>query len=125
MQISPASTKNNGTIPGRRNIYPNQPGITKSIEEYTEDPQQYLQRSLAKDEEVLEQFDVYFPTQMIPRWKLVILCISTFGLYLIVLAYRALLRWCYKNKCLSPLVYVLQRGKVRLFINLTYSLSDE
>ena len=112
MQVNPAPNSKKSNMSGRRAIYPNQPGITKTIEEYTEDPQQYLERSLAKDEEVLEQFDVYFPLHMIPRWKLILLCVCTLGFYLIILGYRAFLRWCYKIKCLSPLVYVLRRGKV-------------
>lgn len=101
------------TNPGRREIYPNQPGMTKSVEEYTEDPQQFLVRALTDGEVVLEQFDVYFPTAMIPKWKLILFITLTCGLYLIVLAYRAFLRWCYKIRCLTPKLYILKRGKVR------------
>ena len=79
----PVEVEQSGAVVGRRAVYPNEPGLTATVEEYTENPQEFLARALADGETVVEQFDVYFPGRMIPRWKLVLLVVSTFGLYLI------------------------------------------
>jgi len=94
------------TIPG------NPPGLTTNVSELAETPEQMLKRVLLPKENVLATFDCFFPTFMLPRWKIVLLLITTLGLYGFVLAFRAIQRWCYKNKFCTPAVVEFQRGKI-------------
>lgn len=112
--VSPASFAPDAVdgVVGRRAVFPNEAGMNASVEFYTEDPQEFLKRALAPGEVVIEQFDVYFPTMMIPKWKLILLCISTLGLYLLVLLFRAIQRFCYRHRCCTPAYYELLRGKM-------------
>jgi len=77
-------------------------GLTNNVVNLVETPEQYLKRSLVDDEVILDTFDVKFPGEFVPLWKIVTLCIITCGLYLIVLAFRAIRRCCYRNRCCTP-----------------------
>lgn len=90
----------------------NPEGLTDNVSQLAETPNLALKRTLFKDEVVLKEFNCYFPTKMIPRWKLLLLLIFTLGLYAIVLAYNALIRWCYRNRCCTPALVSLERGKL-------------
>lgn len=96
----------------KRPMYENEVGMTPNVESLTENPNEFLQRYLEPGETVIETFDCYFPTRMIPKWKLILLCITTLGFYLLVLAYRAVARWCYRMRFCYPSLYVLERGKM-------------
>jgi len=90
----------------------NPEGLTDNVSQLAETPNLALKRTLFKNEVVLKEFNCYFPTRMIPRWKLLLLIIFTFGLYGLVLAYHALLRWCYRNRFCTPALVSLERGKL-------------
>ena len=91
----------------------NPEGLTENVSEFVETPDAVLKRLLLEGEEVVQQFDCYFPGVVIPKWKIAQLIIRTLGLYLIVLAYRELVKWCYKNRCCTPNTVEMARGKVR------------
>jgi len=90
----------------------NPEGLTDNVSQLAETPNLALKRTLFKDEVVLKEFNCYFPTKMVPRWKMVLLLICTLGLYGILLAYHALLRWCYRHRCCTPALVSLERGKL-------------
>lgn len=87
-------------------------GLSENVNDLAETPEQMLTRVLLPSENVTATFDCFFPTFMLPRWKIVLLMVCTCGMYGFVLLHRALLRWCYKTKCLTPKVVEFQRGKV-------------
>lgn len=87
-------------------------GLTDNVVELTETPDEALARILLPGEVIKAQFDCYFPDGMIPVWKLVMLCFMTLGLYLFVLAFRAIRRCCYKYRCCTPSLLTYKRGKL-------------
>lgn len=92
----------------------NPAGLTKNVDELSETPAEMLRRVLLPDEQVIGNFDCFFPSFMLPRWKIVLLLISTLGLYGFVLLGRWIQRQCIKNKCYTPMLVEFQRGKVKL-----------
>lgn len=74
------------------------PGLTNNVIDRTETPKHFLERILVHDEKVMETFDVKFPTQMLPVYKIVQLLIFTLGLYAFVLLFRKIRRYCYKKR---------------------------
>ena len=100
-----------------RALPPNPAGLTKNVDELTETPLDMLERTLLPDEKVVATFDCMFPSFMLPRWKIALLLIFTFGLYGLVLLYRVILRFCYRIKCCTPAVVDFQRGKMAVTTN--------
>ena len=87
-------------------------GMSENLLKLIETPEEMMERVLMKDEEVRSTFDCFFPTQFIPQWKIMLLIFATGGLYLIVLAYRYVQQWCYKNKCCTPSQVAFKKGKM-------------
>jgi hypothetical protein len=69
------------------------PGITANVADYCETPTAFMNRVLLPNEKVVQEFNVKFPSQFMPLWRIILLCVVTFGLYGFVLLYRAVLRW--------------------------------
>lgn len=90
----------------------NQVGLSRNVDELSEKPKNFLDRVLLPGERVVKEFDCYFPSNFIPRWKLIALLILTCGLYCFVLLKRAIERWCYKHRCCTPAVVEFVRGKL-------------
>lgn len=90
------------------------PGLTANVIGLSETPSMYLARVLGEGEEVLATFDVKFPGDFIPVWKIVMLCIATFGLYLIVLFHRWVRRCCYRWRCCVPALVSFSFGKMAI-----------
>lgn len=98
---------------GLSRVIPENPaGLSENVNDLAETPDQMLKRTLLPNEEVIATFDCFFPTFMLPRWKIVALLTMTLGLYAFVLLFRAIQRWCYKNNFCTPKVVNFQRGKV-------------
>lgn len=90
------------------------PGLTKNVIELSETPRQMLSRVLGPDEEVLATFDVKFPGEFIPLWKLVLLCVVTCGLYSFVLFFRWVRRCFYRWRCCVPALVSFSFGKMAI-----------
>jgi hypothetical protein len=90
----------------------NQLGLTENVNDLSETPNQMLTRTLLPGEQVLREFNCYFPSDFIPLWKLVRMLILTCGFYIFVLAYRAVARWCYRHNCCKPNIVEFERGKL-------------
>jgi len=88
------------------------PGLSDNVKELLETPDQMLKRVLQPGETITGEFECYFPDNMIPQWKIVLLLIITCGLYGFVLLYRSIERWCYKKKCCTPKLSHMSRGKL-------------
>jgi len=73
-------------------------GLTHNVIDRMETPQQFLQRVLLDDEKVLDTFDIKYPTEMLPVYKIVQLLIVTLGLYAFVLLYRKIKRYFYQKR---------------------------
>ena len=58
------------------------------MQDQLETRDKFLSRILSDGEVILAEFNCSFPTNFIPQWKLVLLCIFTLGLYLLVLAFN-------------------------------------
>ena len=69
------------------------PGITANVADYCETPTSFMNRVLLPNETVVQEFNVKFPSQFMPLWRIILLCVVTFGTYGFVLLYRAVLRW--------------------------------
>jgi hypothetical protein len=95
-----------------RVLPPNPEGLSLNVSNLAETSDQMLTRVLLPSETVVATFDCFFPSFMLPRWKIIMLLTVTLGLYGLVLLHRAIERWCYKNKCCTPAVVQFQRGKV-------------
>jgi hypothetical protein len=91
----------------------NPAGLQDNVNKLSETPEAMMKRVLLKGEHALADFDCYFPFRMLPMWKIILFCISTGGLYLLVLLYRIIQRWCYRMKCCTPKHMEFTRGKVR------------
>lgn len=87
-------------------------GVTDNVSELSETPERMLQRVLLPNEVITADFDCYFPFKRLPMWKIITYCIMSLGLFLFVLAFRAIQRWCYRNKCCTPKLLQFSRGKV-------------
>jgi len=108
-EVSLVNPKN----PGLNRVVPANPdGLSENVCDLAETPDQMLQRVLLPSEIVIATFDCFFPTFMLPRWKIISLMIITFGLYGFVLLFRAIQRWCYRNHFCTPSLVQFQRGKV-------------
>ena len=69
------------------------PGISANVADYCETPTSFINKVLLPDEKVVQEFNVKFPSQFLPLWQIILLCVCTCGLYGFVLLYRAILRW--------------------------------
>lgn len=87
-------------------------GLLKNMQDISETPQDAMKRILMPGEVVISDFDCYFPHKILPMWKIILYCVLTGGLYLLVLAYRALQRCCYRMKCCTPKFVEFVRGKM-------------
>jgi len=82
--------------------------------ELSETPRMFLDRILGEGEEALAMFDVKFPGEFIPLWKIVMLCIVTAGLYSFVLFFRWVRRCCYRWRCCTPTLVSFSFGKMAI-----------
>jgi hypothetical protein len=98
----------------KRAMFVGEPGLQECVSIYQEDSEEYLRRVLFKDEIVLDQFDCYFPKDMLTTWQKIFYTMITFGFYLFYLAFLAIQDWCYKMKWCTPAVYVASRGKLAI-----------
>jgi hypothetical protein len=57
---------------------------------------------------------VKFPGEFVPLWQIVSLLIVTAGLYGIVLLFRMIRRWCYRNKYCTPATVSFVFGKMAI-----------
>jgi hypothetical protein len=87
-------------------------GVTQNAFELAETPNIHVKRMMCDQEHILATFDVLFPYQKIPQWKIIYLLIITCGLYAIQMLVDALRQWCYKNKLCTPPVIDYTRGKM-------------
>jgi len=90
------------------------PGTTETVKELAETADDAIKRTLVEGEKIVSQFNCYFPGDMIPVWKLVMLSVCTLGLYGIVLLYRFIKRQCYSRGCCTP--NMIQFEKKRMAI---------
>jgi len=88
------------------------PGLQSNVCKICETPDHVVRRTLLPGETVMADFDCYFPYKMLPMWKIILLCICSGGLYLFVLLYRSIQRWCYRMRCCTPNHLEFTRGKV-------------
>lgn len=89
-------------------------GLSDNLRNQVDTPKSFLERTLIDDEYVVETFDVKFPGEFLPVWKIVSLLIVTVGLYGIVLCFRAIRRWCYRHQCCKPTTVKFQYGKMAI-----------
>ena len=81
----------------------NPEGLSVRRQKLSPTHEQILERYLEDGEIVLfREFNCYFPNLMIPVWQMILWTVITFGLYLYVLAYHAILRWCYRMRICTP-----------------------
>ena len=99
---------------------PNPVGLTENVYSLLETPNQMLNRVLLPGEVVTAEFDCFFPTRFIPKWKIVMLLIVTLGLYALVMLWHMIRDWFYKNNCCTPNFVHFSRGKVILHIYTLY-----
>jgi len=78
------------------------PGLTTTMVDCNETPRMFIQRVLVDGEVVVESFDVKFPGEFLPMWKIISLLIGTLGLYSIVLLFRFVRRCCYRWRICTP-----------------------
>lgn len=109
---SPASQPDHSTFCTTSNDL--DPGLSANVVELSETPVMFLNRVLGENEQVLATFDVKFPGEFIPLWKIVLLCIVTCGLYSIVLMYRWIRRCCYRWRCCTPALVSFSFGKMAI-----------
>lgn len=89
-------------------------GLSENVSQLIESPEQMMKRVLLPGEVVRSEFECYFPTDFVPRWKIIMLLTITLGLYAFVLLYKSILKWCYKNKCCTPAIVSFTRGKLAI-----------
>jgi len=89
-------------------------GLSYNVIEQVETPKSFLERVLVDDEVVLDSFDVKFPGEFVPLWKIIMLLIVTVGLYSIVLLFRAIRRWCYRMRICTPSTVHFTFGKMAI-----------
>lgn len=101
----------------------NPPGLQDNVTKLCETPEMVLKRTLLPGESVMTDFDCYFPFRMLPKWKIIMYCIMTLGMYLFVLLFRAIQRWFYRNKCCTPRHMEFTRGKVYYYIHFSLEIT--
>lgn len=74
----------------------------------------FLERMLADGESVTATFDVKFPGEFLPLWKIVMMCVFSLGLYGFVLFFRWVRRCCYRWRCCVPSVVSFSFGKMAI-----------
>ena len=89
-------------------------GLSENVAQLIESPEQMMARVLMPGELVRSEFECYFPSKFVPRWKIIMLLTITCGLYGFVLLFRAIERWCYKAKCCTPRIVSFTRGKLAI-----------
>lgn len=63
-------------------------------------------------EHVLADFDCYYPYKPLPLWKIIIYSFLSMGLFLIIVLYRMIQRYCVEKECCTPTIVEFSRGKV-------------
>ena len=94
--------------------YEHDPGLSDNVTDQVETPQELLKRIIVDDESILSTFDVKFPGEFVPLWKIVSLLIVTVGLYGIVLLFRMIRRWFYRNRWCTPSTVHFVFGKMAI-----------
>lgn len=69
------------------------PGISANVADYCETPTSFINKVLLPNERVIQEFNVKFPSDFLPLWKIILLLVCTCGLYGFVLLHRMILRW--------------------------------
>lgn len=87
-------------------------GLSHNVAAQVETPKTFLERVLVDDEVVVDTFDVKFPGEFIPLWKIVALLISTLGLYSFVLLFRLIRRCFYRRRWCTPHTVHFTFGKM-------------
>lgn len=88
------------------------PGVSESIVEKIETPEEMLRRVLSPGEVVIAQFDCYFPKKMWPAWFVTLMIICTFGLILLYFLYLRIKNYFYRIGCCTPSNLDFVRRKV-------------
>ena len=101
-------------VAGKGVAFEHDAGLSDNLQNQIDTPQSFLERTLIDDEFVVETFDVKFPGQFVPVWKIVSLLIVTVGLYGFVLCFRAIQRWCYRHQCCKPTTVSFTYGKMAI-----------
>ena len=101
----------------------NEPGMTNNLTDLVQTPADNLAATLLPNEFIIAEFDCYFPQRVLPLWKIILLLIITGGMYIFVMAYEEVRRWCYRNRCCTPRVLEFQRGRVRIY-SISYLFSN-
>ena len=89
-------------------------GLSKNAFELAETPNIHVKRMMCDQEHILATFDVLFPYQKIPQWKINYLLVITCGLYAIQMLIDAIAQWCYRKKWCTPPVIDYTRGKMAI-----------
>jgi len=87
-------------------------GLSHNVAAQVETPKSFLERVLVDDEVVVDTFDVKFPGEFVPLWKIITLLIFTCGLYSLVLLFRSIRRYCYKMRWCTPNTVHFTFGKM-------------
>jgi len=93
-------------------LHNNPAGLTAGVDKLAETPVQMLARVLLPQEKVLKEFDVLFPDNFIPRWKIFLYLVVSFGTYAFVLCARACQRYAWRKRWCTPQLVEFTRGKM-------------
>jgi len=91
-------------------------GLTKNVQSLMETREEFFSRILVDGEQVIAEFNCSFPSHFVPVWQMVLYTLVTLGLYLFLLAYRAIRRCCYRYRLCTPPTISFQNGKVCFII---------